>query len=107
MAETTKSAPAAEAKKYPVDGGRPTMDFNINFSVLVKLNEAGIAELKRQHEELRKRAPSLREWQPPSTDENGFAKFQLWDLMQRLGPLCQMGWELPFDTTIKIILDQK
>lgn len=95
------------AKNPPPPPPRPTMDFNINYSVLVKLNQRGLDELKRQYDDLRSKVTSLPEWEPPKTDEDGYTKFQLWSLMKELGHLCGLGLEPPFDTKIKIILDQK
>lgn len=78
------------------------MLFNINETVRVKLTETGIAELRRQHEELKALFPTVREFTPPETDTDGWSKHQLWSLMQALGHLCVMGCALPFETTIDI-----
>ena len=78
--------------------------FNINEYVKVKLKKSGLAELKRQGDELRKTFPKLDEYVPPKIDKDGYSKFQLHDLMQRLGHLCTLGFEPPFDTEIIFIL---
>lgn len=87
---------------------REMVDFNVNDYVWVKLTETGIAELKRQHFELR-RVIEERTGKPQSNEpywmprgDNGWHRFQLWDLMNRLGTLCSMGCDPPFETTIRI-----
>lgn len=79
-----------------------SVTFNINDWVMVKLNDSGIAELKRQHEDLRKQIPSVGEFKEPKKDDDGYSKFQMHDLMLRFGHLCQLGFEPPFETEIKL-----
>lgn len=80
--------------------------FNVNEYVWVKLTEAGRAELTRQHFELQRwiesRNPhaNIEPYYEPRGDD-GWRRFQLWDLMYRLGPLCYMGGKVPFETTIE------
>lgn len=79
------------------------IDFNINHYVKVKLTKEGLAEIKRQDDELRKMYPSITKFDNPKVDEDGYSKFQLWDLMGRLGHLCHIGMNgHPFETDIKI-----
>lgn len=79
--------------------------FNMNHYVYVKLNQNGLDELRKQGEELRATFKNLDPYSPPKTDENGYAKFQLHDLMCRLGHLCQLGFEPPFE--VDILIDSK
>jgi len=81
--------------------------FNINEWVKVKLTEAGKHELRRQRQESLGDFPSiLSSWDGiPNTDDEGYSKFQMWDLMGRLGHMCGMAHELPFET--KIVLCTK
>lgn len=73
--------------------------FNANYYVKVKLTEDGLAELKRQHDELNAYYNGrFKEFTLPETDREGYSKFALWDLMQRLGWMMQMGTKLPFET---------
>lgn len=74
----------------------------MNEYVYVKLNQKGLNELKRQGDELRATFKNLGPYEPPKVDDNGYSKFQLHDLMFRLGHLCQLGFEPPFDTDILI-----
>lgn len=77
-------------------------DFNINEYVFVKLNKAGLAELKRQHNELKAYVPSLPKYTPPITDSEGYSKFQAWKLMNTFGHMMRPTFEPPFDTNVKI-----
>lgn len=79
------------------------MKFNINDYVKVKLNKVGVDELKRQHVELKANFPKLDDFIEPKTDDEGYSKFQLHELMNRLGHLCILGFEPPFDTEIEIV----
>lgn len=83
---------------------KETFDFNINHNVYVKLNEIGIEELKRQHEELLASFPKLEnhEFKLPVTDQEGWSKWQMHNLMSSLGHLCTIGFEPPFEPNIKI-----
>ena len=79
--------------------------FNINQTVKVKLTETGIRELEEQRQELKSRLPnpdSMRDY-VHEPDEDGYTSFQMWQLIQELGPLCQLGCEPPFET--EILLD--
>ena len=77
--------------------------FNINNYVKVKLTEAGLDELRRQGMELREFCPRLHKYKEPKVDEDGYSKFQMHDLMKRLGHLCTLGCEPPFDTDILLL----
>lgn len=79
------------------------IDFNINHIVEVKLTDTGRAELKRQDEALRKEFPKLSEFQPRKEDDDGWSVWQMHELMERLGFMCRMGSDLPFEVDIKII----
>lgn len=76
--------------------------FNINHQVKVKLTEAGIAELKRQNDELNKVFPQANLPFSVNIDEEGYTSFQMWDLMSRLGENMGFHHKIPFDTNIII-----
>ena len=76
--------------------------FNINEYVKVKLNESGITELKRQHEELKARGYKG-DFMIPEVDINGYTKYQLHNLMNIFGHLTFNGFECPFE--IEILID--
>lgn len=84
------------------------MDFklNINEYVKVKINDLGISILKARHDELNKMihangGKGLGEFEL-KVDEDGYAKFPLWDLMNTFGHVMGMGFEVPFETDIII-----
>ena len=72
-------------------------EFDINNYVYVQLTERGISELKRQHDEFNGFC-NLGEFEPPATDEGGWSKHQMWELMQSLGSRCGNGFNNPFMT---------
>ena len=78
------------------------IEFNVNNYVKVKLNEAGLNELKRQHYELSKVIPNLREFRVPKTDQDGYSKWQLHSLMNTFGHMMTLSNEVAFDAVIKI-----
>ena len=78
------------------------MKFNINDIVKVRLTDVGRQELRRQHDELYGQICIDREYIAPKENGSGMVEFQLWDLMSRLGHLCQLGFQPPFDTHIEI-----
>lgn len=73
--------------------------FNVNHEVRVKITPVGRMELQRQDDELRKSFPKLDPW-VLRVDDEGYSTFQLWDLMERLGHLCGLGRQVPFETDI-------
>ena len=80
------------------------MIVNINQYVRVKLTDHGREILRRKHDERNNFAQgSLGEFIQPKEDENGWAKFQLWDLMNCFGSSIDMGKNVPFSTTIEIV----
>ena len=76
---------------------------NINQEVRVKLTGVGIAELKRQLEELKANYPAIG-FEPMETkvDSEGYTTFQLHTLMNRLGHLLVPGGKMPFDSEIQL-----
>jgi len=78
------------------------IDFNINNYVHVKLTEVGVNEMKRQHEQLKESFPKLGEFKLPSTDDDGWSKWQMHSLMNTFGHLCSCTMKVPFETTIRI-----
>lgn len=79
------------------------MKFNVNEYVMVKLTEIGKAELRKQNDELRAVVKSLRPYSEPEEDDQGYTKYQLWDLMSTFGHLMVMGCEPPFETDIIVV----
>jgi hypothetical protein len=78
------------------------VQFNVNELVRVRLTEYGRKVLREQHDELRRTFPNLSAYAEPRTDADGFTSFQLWSLMESLGPYCGLACPLPFETTIRL-----
>jgi hypothetical protein len=76
------------------------MKFNLNQYVKVKLTRAGIAELRRQHEELRSRCGLAGVFKLPAEDRNGMRKFQAHTIISSLGHMLSVCGELPFNSDI-------
>ncbi|MFH2020093.1 MAG: hypothetical protein ABIJ34_01685 [archaeon] len=66
------------------------MLFNMNEYVYVRLRKPGIKILKENDCPL------------PDEDEEGYFKFQLWDLFYIFGNHIYLGCDVPFETDIKI-----
>ena len=73
---------------------------NLNHYVKVKLNDVGIKELERQHNELAMKLPNLGKFQKPKADSEGYSKFQLHELMRKFGHMMKVGFDTPFDMNI-------
>jgi hypothetical protein len=74
--------------------------FNINDFVRVRLTDRGRLHCRRRYDSLRRQYPSLPKYQAPKTDERGYSRWQLWDLMETFGAAIQHGAEPPFETEI-------
>lgn len=75
------------------------IEFNVNHDVWVKLTASGHAELQKQHRDITTYWGNDFEYKPPKEVE-GWSKWQLRNLMQRLGHRMAMGLPLPFETNI-------
>lgn len=51
---------------------------NINHYVRIKLTKFGFEKLKKNHEDLRKKFPTVGEFTPPKVDEDGFCTLYLY-----------------------------
>ena len=80
-----------------------TREFNLNQYVWVKLTVTGEEELARQHKKFADRLPNVfGKLRTKGRIEDGYERFQLWDLINRLGHLCHLGCFPPFETTIRL-----
>ena len=82
------------------------MDFNLNEYVKVQLTDHGRAIHKKWFEDVWtdtkfSLAPAIK-YSPPTEDENGWSKWQLWHLMEIFGKHIGMGKPNVFRLTIKI-----
>ena len=92
----------ADGLRKAVEAHKNARGFNINDHVWVKLNEIGIGILQKENEYFQERIPNYGEFKDPRNSE-GYAKIQLWDLMQRFGPHMRLGSMPPFDTEIILV----
>lgn len=77
--------------------------FNINENVAVRLTDEGRRIHRKNYDDLMTMLGEIcYEYRPPVEDEGGWYKCQMWMLLQDFGSHCQMGWEPPFETTIRI-----
>lgn len=79
------------------------MKFNINNYVKVKLNERGKEILKKEWDSRPNIFRSQFEFELPEEDEDGYSKWQLWNLMTTFGEYMWLGCVVPFETEIEII----
>lgn len=75
------------------------IETNVNHYVGVILTEKGIARMREKHEK-RNELLGLQEPFYVQQDEEGYTKFQLWDLMRTFGDLFATGEDMPFKATI-------
>ncbi len=81
-----------------------TKSFNINYNIKVRLTNYGKELHKKYWEDFWSSVGRLDEFPyvSPKEDENGYCEFQMWELMEKFGPYCGLGKEIPFDTVILI-----
>lgn len=77
-------------------------EFNINSYVKVKLTDHGRDVLRKDHDTFWEthRPGYEMPYTPPEEDEQGYSRWQLWDLMHRLGQHIAFGRNLVFETNI-------
>ena len=80
-----------------------SFDFNINDDICVRLTKTGKEILRKKFEILSTdHGNHDLTFSLPDEDENGYSKWQLWDLMNQLGKYCYNGYDPPFEVIIKI-----
>jgi repressor LexA len=78
----------------------------LNQYIHVKLTEEGKQEHIRQHDQLRIRFPKIGEYVPPIEDEEGFSRWQAWDLFGTFGHMFKLTNPPPFNINIKLETDK-
>ncbi len=82
-----------------------TIEINLNDTVYVKLSAKAHEALERDYNEIMKGWKCL--YRRPEEDTEGWSKWQLWDLMQRIGPNVRFdGREPIIATTIRVEQDE-
>jgi len=81
-----------------------TIEFNLNDEVLVKLTDRGKWILRRNYEVVPGMVKLCGEYKEPDTDEEGWSKFQMHELMKEFGSSmgAENSFNLPIETTIKL-----
>lgn len=69
------------------------MKFNINDIVKVRLTDKGRDELRAQHEDLQLFVTSIRPYEAPKEDEQGYSTWKFWTLLQMFGDVMCGGDE--------------
>lgn len=69
------------------------MKFNINDTVKVRLTDKGRDELLAQHEDLQLFVTSIRPYEAPKEDEQGYSTWKFWTLLQMFGDVMCGGDE--------------
>lgn len=72
--------------------------FNVNDHVWVRLTDEGREYHRRWYGA---RYPML-PYRTPDESNNGWSRWQLWDLMASFGDGIHMGGRVPFETTIRL-----
>ncbi len=80
--------------------------FNINDYVCIKLTDYGRECLRQNWEALNKQTlgklAQVAPYQPKTEDKDGWSKWQLWNLMEELGPHISLGGRMPFEANIQL-----
>lgn len=74
------------------------MKVNINDTAWVKLSDEGFRFHKERWAPIYAKIES--NYEPPAVDDEGYCKFQLWELMNTFGPHMNLGRVPPFATDI-------
>jgi hypothetical protein len=88
------------------------MKFNVNDNVKVKLTDKGRIALQENHQKFLARMEAhslkvsnlLKVFTPKKEDANGWSTWQLWHLMEELGPHISIGMDPPFEPNIEICI---
>lgn len=87
------SEPSPSAESIP---------FNLNHSVFVKLTEHGRKIHRQAHADLNASCGGrLGPYSPPLEDNDGWSRWQLWELMHTFGPHVYNGCKAPIHTIIR------
>lgn len=82
--------------------------FNVNDNVRVRLTDRGRAIHRDRFRKLNAVLPlnANYKYTPPKEDNEGWSTWQMWNLMSIFGDYLGQGQELPFETTIEIVLEE-
>lgn len=80
---------------------------NINYNVWVKLTPEGKKQYRKYYRDLFRNISSFIEVKKLPAPDNGWYKFQMWELMEVFGPALYMGCRVPFETEIRIEVEDE
>lgn len=75
---------------------------NLNDYVYVHLTEEGLKVLKERYEALKAKYPYIGPYYDRPIDDDGYTRFQLWELMEIFGEYIKFNARLVFDPNIMI-----
>ena len=106
-APTSGASQAGQPPAFPLAAGSPlvAVPFNVNEYVRVKLTERGKKCLRENYDKLAQAwgGKLTFQFRLPEEDADGWSRWQMWSLMQDLGPHISMGSEPPFETSIEVL----
>ena len=106
-APTSGASQAGQPPAFPLGAGSPlvAVPFNVNEYVRVKLTERGKKCLRENYDKLAQAwgGKLTFQFRLPEEDADGWSRWQMWSLMQDLGPHISMGSEPPFETSIEVL----
>ena len=110
-APTSGASQAGQPPAFPLGAGSPlvAVPFNVNEYVRVKLTERGKKCLRENYDKLAQAwgGKLTFQFRLPEEDADGWSRWQMWSLMQDLGPHISMGSEPPFETSIEVLANSK
>jgi hypothetical protein len=80
------------------------IEFNVNETVRVRLTDRGRDILRAYWAE--STLPGREPYSPRISDD-GWYDTQLWNVMHVFGPHVRLGFDVPFDTTIELVVRPK
>ena len=106
-APTSGASQAGQPPAFPLAAGSPlvAVPFNVNEYVRVKLTERGKKCLRENYDKLAQAwgGKLTFQFRLPEEDADGWSRWQMWSLMQDLGPHISIGSEPPFETSIEVL----
>ena len=110
-APTSGASQAGQLPAFPLAAGSPlvAVPFNVNEYVRVKLTERGKKCLRENYDKLAQAwgGKLTFQFRLPEEDADGWSRWQMWSLMQDLGPHISMGSEPPFETSIEVLANKQ
>lgn len=84
------------------------IEINLNHTVKVRLTKLGRDILKQNFEKLKRDYPPLSlDYRPKKEDAKGWSEWQLHTLMSTFGKHLVLGFDVPFETTILYIEEER